>query len=253
MATVSPPHSERRPRLTLSLLSYTALGKGWEKFSLPPPMQKSLDEFAAWYGHTFSGRVLTWRHQHTSVTLTARFPGGNKEIGVSLFQAIVLMQFNEADSLTYEEIYERTGIERSELVRTLQSLYALKATRMLVKRPPGKEVDPTDQFLWHRTFTRDRIKFKINQLQQDLSAEESRQTSAKVFEDRTLTLDAQIVRVMKGKKQLRLAELVNEVVDAVKNMFQPEVKAIKTQVESLIEREYLERDEEDRNMLKYLA
>lgn len=42
---------------------------------------------------------------------------------------------------------------------------------------------------------------------------------------------------MKGKKALKLPDLINQVVDAVKNMFQPEVKAIKTQVESLIERE----------------
>lgn len=109
---------------------------------------------------------------------------------------------------------------------------------MLVKRPPGKEVDPTDKFIWNQSFTReDRVRFKINQLQQDMTAEESRQTNEKVFEDRNLTLDAQIVRIMKGKKALKLPDLINQVVDAVKNMFQPEVKAIKTQVESLIERE----------------
>jgi hypothetical protein len=59
-----------------------------------------------------------------------------------------------------------------------------------------------------------------------VQAEESKQTSEKVFEDRNLTLDAQIVRIMK-----------NEVIDAVKKLFHPEVKAIKAQVESLIERE----------------
>ncbi len=154
-------------------------------------MQKQLTDFAAWYNHTYSGRVLSWRHQHTTVTLTARFPAGNKEIGVSLFQAMVLMQFNDADSLDFEEIFARTGIgerscdgcfrfpyrscldltvsERGELIRTLQSLYGVKATRMLVKRPPGKEVAPTDKFTFNSGFTRDRIKFKINQLQQDLS------------------------------------------------------------------------------------
>lgn len=109
---------------------------------------------------------------------------------------------------------------------------------MLVKRPPGKDVDPSDKFIWNASFTReDRVRFKINQLQQDMTAEESRQTNEKVFEDRNLTLDAQIVRIMKGKKALKLPDLINQVVDAVKNMFQPEVKAIKTQVESLIERE----------------
>ncbi|KAJ9114692.1 hypothetical protein QFC22_005568 [Naganishia vaughanmartiniae] len=246
--------------LTVNVLSqgqwppYKQLKTGWENLSVPRNMQQQLDDFASWYGHTFSGRVLSWRHQHSSVTMTARFPAGNKEIDVSLFQAMVLLQFNDTKSLSFEEISERTGIERQELIRTLQSLYALKATRMLVKRPPGKEVEPGDKFIWNGGFTReDRIRFKINQLQQDMTAEESRQTNEKVFEDRNLTLDAQIVRIMKGKKVLKLPDLINAVVDAVKNMFQPEVKAIKTQVESLIEREYLERDENDRNLLKYMA
>jgi hypothetical protein len=73
-------------------------------------MQRELDGFEAWYKHTFSGRMLSWRHQHTSVTMTARFPGGNKEIGVSLFQATVLLQFNDVDTLNFEELLARTGI-----------------------------------------------------------------------------------------------------------------------------------------------
>lgn len=140
-------------------------------------MQKSLNDFAGWYGHTYSGRILSWRHQHTSVTLTAKFPSGVKEIGVSLFQSLVLLQFNDSDTLTFNEIYSATGIEKTELKRTLQSLFAQKVTRMLVKRPAGKEVDETDRFSWNSGFTRDRVKFKINQLQQDMSV------SARVFTD----------------------------------------------------------------------
>ena len=95
-----------------------------------------------------------------------------------------------------------------------------------------------------------------------------------MFEDRNLTLDAQIVRIMKSKKQLKLQDLINEVIDAVKKLFHPEVKAIKAQVESLIEREvsrsgsdwmadenidtgftfqYIERNEDYRDVLTYLA
>lgn len=89
-----------------------------------------------------------------------------------------------------------------------------------------------------------------------------------------MTLDAQIVRIMKSKKQLKLQDLINEVIDAVKKLFHPEVKAIKAQVESLIEREvsrsepkwmaydnidaglalqYIERNEDHRDVLTYLA
>ena len=72
-------------------------------------------------------------------TLTARFPSGKYEIGVSLFQAVVLLQFNEDSTLEFKELRDRTGIETTELVRTLQSLaLGRRGTRVLVKKPVGK-------------------------------------------------------------------------------------------------------------------
>lgn len=44
-----------------------------------------------------------------------------------------------------------------------------KGTRVLLKRPAGKNIDPTDMFVFNKAFTSERIKFKINQIQQDLS------------------------------------------------------------------------------------
>jgi cullin-4 len=44
-----------------------------------------------------------------------------------------------------------------------------KGTRVLLKKPPGKEVNPTDIFGFNKAFSSDKIKFKINQIQQDLS------------------------------------------------------------------------------------
>ena len=49
-------------------------------------------------------------------------------------QTIVLMLFNDADSLGFLEIKEASGIEDTELRRTLQSL-ALGKMRVLIKEP----------------------------------------------------------------------------------------------------------------------
>lgn len=60
--------------------------------------------------------------------------------------------------------------EPSELARTLQSLaLGKKTTRVLLKRPMGKEVVNGDRFTFNVKFVSDRIRFRINQLQQDLS------------------------------------------------------------------------------------
>jgi hypothetical protein len=57
--------------------------------------------------------------------------------------------------------------------------------------------------------------------------------------------------VMKSRKQVRM----NEVVDEVHRMiilFNAEVRTIKLRIDSLIQREYIKRDPNDRNNLFYL-
>ncbi|BEI84475.1 hypothetical protein CcaverHIS002_0410790 [Cutaneotrichosporon cavernicola] len=233
--------------------SYPLLKDGWN-FKLTPQLQSSIDTFTEWYATQHKNRMLSWRHQLGTVTLTAVFDSGRYEIGVSLFQAVALLQFNDDDVLDFTELKSRTGIEASELVRTLQSLsMGRKGTRVLIKRPAGKEVEPTDKFAFNKGFTSERMKFKINQIQQDLSAEESRQTNEQVALDRVSVLEATIVRIMKGRKKLTLQLLIDAVVSDVSKRFPPDVKEIKKRVESLIDREFLKRDDEDKNMLHYLA
>jgi cullin-4 len=141
---------------------------------------------------------------------------------------------------------------------------------VLLKKPPGKEIQPTDIFAWNKGFQSDRIKFRINQIQQDMSAEEDRKTNEQIVIDRVSVLEAVIVRIMKARKKLTLQLLIDQVVTDVSKRFPPDVKEIKKRMENLIEREvrvivvqlkislisllqFLKRDEGDRNLLHYLA
>ena len=112
-----------------------------------------------------------------------------------------------------------------------------KGTRVLSKRPPGKEVAPGDTLLWNKSFTSDRVKFRINQIQQDMSAEESKKTNEQVAVDRVSVLEATIVRIMKARKKVTMQLLIDGVVVDVSKRFPPDVKEIKKRMESLIERE----------------
>jgi cullin-4 len=112
-----------------------------------------------------------------------------------------------------------------------------KNTRVLLKKPPGKEVNPDDLLIWNKGFSSDRVKFKINSIQQDLSSEESKQTNEQVAIDRVSVLEATIVRIMKGKKTMTLQLLIDAVVTEVSKRFPPDIKDLKKRVESLIERE----------------
>jgi len=89
---------------------------------------------------------------------------GNKELQVSLFQALVLILFNDSDNLSLEDIKTATNIEDGELRRTLQSLACGKA-RVLQKNPRGRDVADNDRFVFNAEFTNKLFRIKINQIQ----------------------------------------------------------------------------------------
>jgi cullin-4 len=83
--------------------------------------------------------------------------------------------------------------------------------------------------------------------------EESQRTQSAVEGDRKHYLDAAIVRVMKARKQLTYEQIKFETIEAVRRHFVPDVTSIKQRIDSLVEQEYLRRDEEDRNIFFYVA
>ena len=62
---------------------------------------------------------------------------------------------------------------------------------------------------------------------------------------RTTIIQAQVVKIMKGRKKEKHNVLINEVIKQIIS-FKPEPAMIKQQIECLIETDYLMRDENDR-------
>ena len=66
-------------------------------------------------------------------------------------------------------------------------------------------------------------------------------------------IEAAIVRIMKARRVLDHNSVVAEVSQQLSSRFVPNPTVIKKRIESLIEREFLERDATDRKLYKYLA
>uniref|UniRef100_A0A8D0RK46 Cullin 4A n=1 Tax=Sus scrofa TaxID=9823 RepID=A0A8D0RK46_PIG len=175
---------------------------------------------------------------------------GKKEFQVSLFQTLVLLMFNEGDGFGFEEIKAATGIEDSELRRTLQSLACGKA-RVLIKSPKGKEVEDGDKFFFNGDFKHKLFRIKINQIQMKETVEEQVSTTERVFQDRQYQIDAAIVRIMKMRKTLGHNLLVSELYNQLKFPVKP--GDLKKRIESLIDRDYMERDKDSPNQYHYVA
>lgn len=78
-------------------------------------------------------------------------------------------------------------------------------------------------------------------------------SGVQVEEDRKPQIEAAIVRIMKARRTLDHHSIVTEVTRQLSSRFMPNPTVIKKRIESLIEREFIERDEKDRKLYRYLA
>ncbi|WZZ02211.1 hypothetical protein YC2023_074539 [Brassica napus] len=217
---------------------------------LPHELNVYQDIFKEFYLSKYSGRRLMWQNSLGHCVLKAGFSKGKKELAVSLFQAVVLMLFNDAMKLSFEDIKDSTGIEDKELRRTLQSL-ACGKVRVLQKYPKGRDVQDRDEFDFNDTFTAPLYRIKVNAIQMKETVEENTSTTERVFQDRQYQIDAAIVRIMKTRKVLSHTLLITELFQQLKFPIKP--ADLKKRIESLIDREYLERDKSNPQIYNYLA
>ncbi|KAF9672540.1 hypothetical protein SADUNF_Sadunf11G0052800 [Salix dunnii] len=217
---------------------------------LPHELNVYQDIFKEFYLSKYSGRRLMWQNSLGHCVLKAEFPKGKKELAVSLFQTVVLMLFNDAQKLSLQDIKDSTGIEDKELRRTLQSL-ACGRVRVLQKLPKGKDVEDDDSFLFNEGFTAPLYRIKVNAIQMKETVEENTSTTERVFHHRQYQFDAAIVRIMKTRKVLSHTLLITELFQQLKFPIKP--ADLKKRIESLIDRDYLERDKNNSQIYNYLA
>ncbi|KAF1317887.1 Cullin family protein, partial [Globisporangium splendens] len=241
--------------------------------TLPPELSKLAQSFETFYCARHNGRKLTWMPNMGSVDVRATFLGGvedgtqRHELSVSTYQAVILMLFNQRQSWRFHDIAEWTRIETNDLKRHLISLCTPKY-KILIKSSKGKRIDEEED-----TFTiNDGYKSKLHRVRIPLVSQ--KETSLlpalaglvstgmnnsadalppTVQEDRKHLVEAAIVRIMKTRKQMQHNQLIAEVTRQMSGRFTPTPQLIKLRIESLIEREYLQRNASDRRLYNYLA
>lgn len=223
--------------------------------NLPPEILGVCERFRAFYLGTHTGRRLTWQTNMGTADLKATFGKNQKhELNVSTYQMCILMLFNSSDRLTYKEIEDATEIPASDLKRCLQSLACVKGKNVLGKDPMSKDIAEDDTFMVNDKFSSKFFKVKIGTVvAQKESEPEKQETRQRVEEDRKPQIEAAIVRIMKSRRVLDHNNIVAEVTKQLQSRFLPNPVVIKKRIESLIEREFLERDKADRKLYRYLA
>ena len=241
----------RRPKMEFGVTVLTTGFWPTYKFTelaLPEECVGCVSTFKEFYEKKLQHRKLTWIYGLGQVSMKGNFSSKPIELNINLFQAAILLLFNEQGSLKYTEIRDRLGLPDEDMARNLHSLSCAKY-KILLKEPENKIINQDDVFTYNEKFTdrMRRIKIPLPQI------DDKKKVEADVDKDRRYAIDAAIVRTMKSRKVLPHQQLVLEVVQQLTKMFKPDFKIIKKRIEDLIARDYLERDKDNPNVFKYMA
>ena len=211
--------------------------------ALPPDLNSLILDFQQFYLDKWSEdkkHKLQWCPAMSSMVIEAHFPHGDKQLHTSEFQGLVLLLFNDHDSLSFEDIKALVRMDSGTLSGVLYSLTNGKH-RILTK--------DDNAYSMNKDFSDKRKVIKLRQVQMRLrggdAVEEDDESPGVSNEDRNELIRAFITRLMKHKESYPLEDLINAVLE--KYIIQRQ--DVETLIRDLIQKDYLERGLD--NYIKY--
>ncbi|RCK56670.1 Cullin-4B [Candida viswanathii] len=227
-------------------------------FKLNLVLQRMLDSMSTQYQKISSKhklRQLDWtNYKLHQVTVSTTFKQGEKEVTGNLLQIQVIMLFGEDnDGYTVDQLATLTGLNRSFLIKVLNSITTEKYKILVVK--DGK-------YHFNEGFTDKSKSIKLpmiresaaraDQQQQQQQEEEQRQLENTIQANRDDEFKSCVVKIMKQEQRLDIYELLNKSIAVLEKKQPVDFAKLKVVIEKLIETEYLERDDADKNILIYI-
>merc|ERR1719204_194129 len=137
------------------------------------------------------------------------------------------------------------------LLQALRSLYQNPKLSILLKTPSSAQLQDGDKFTVNSSYVSKRRRLAVPfEEGEEKNNEEAMEAVKRVLEDRKYQIDASVVRIMKIKNQLSRAELLQELARSIGFTITPEL--VMTRVENLIDRDYITRDPDKRDIFIYV-
>lgn len=239
--------------------TFQVLGTGFWPLTAPttpftPPQEilKAADNFKTFYLQKHSGRKLTFLWQHCKGEVRANFirlKNVPVTLQVTTYGLAILLCFNNSPNGTsYEEIEAQTNLAKDTLD---PSIALFVKAKIFLPQPPNGKPEPGTFYTLNMNFKPKKLKLNMQMQIKSETKQEVEDTHKTIEEDRKLLIQSAIVRIMKSRKKLRHQILLQETIAQISQRFKPSVQDIKKCIDILLEKEYLERLENDE--LGYLA
>lgn len=231
------------------------------EINIPKEMRDTLTDYQDFYRLQHGNRNVRWHHGLAAAVVSAEFREDScKELVTTMYQTVILLLFNKCETWTVSEMVDCTKIPEVEIVKNLVALIGgrdrPKILKMIGESSTSAKKDllesvKSGKFVVNSGFTDKRCRIRITQVNIKTPVEEKTDVEQEVNQDRQCNIDAAVVRIMKARKELPHATLINEVLQQLK--FPVKAADIKKRIEGLIERDYLSRDPEDATIYRYVA
>ncbi|KAL4473571.1 hypothetical protein ABPG74_022435 [Tetrahymena malaccensis] len=230
--------------------------KSTTEIILPLLYENLKEEFKKFYQIQKKSQKLNWINTLGSfdIKMNITFEKSNFFlVNVSPIQLCILLQFEKVDNwIPISTILSTIGIKKENIAEFNKEIAQLIGKKILLtsKSQTQKQEEKKDEadevsFKFNQQFSYQKKKFSV-------VPEESQQKFKRdvVNENREHVIEATIVRIMKSRKTMKYTELISEV-NVLLRKFQTQPHQIKKRIESLVEREYIERDKTDMNLYHY--
>ena len=180
--------------------NYHVLGTGFwpltpptTQFIPPPEIVKTYQRFQTFYFDKHSGRKLTWLWNLCKGEIRANYIKSAKipyTFMVSTYQMAILLLFNEADVVTYEEAQKATMLSADWLD---PSLGVFVKAKVLNPNPENGKPEPGTSYTLNYGFKSKRVKVNLNIAVKSEQKQEVEDTHKTIEEDRKLLMQVSTV------------------------------------------------------------
>ena len=223
-------------------------------FVLPQSLAFCIQKFQSFYARQHSGRKLIWLNapQMSKGEMITNYFQIKYTFLVSAIQMAILLHYNEKLQWTVGQLKEALNInEEDHLIHALQVFVKLKLLLLGICGQCKAEEDSsmprltdTCVLFLNQNYQNKKQRVNFNLPMEKQEKEKSDSTLNRILVNRKMQYDTCIVRIMKSRRVATHQELVTETICQLSPRFTPDVQEIKGTIDSLINREYLKRDNE---------